>query len=431
MAGPQVRGYAVTDGQGAHTSQADAERVKEAQRVAPFLHTLTSYPRFRRLYPPGHRRISALLGELEHLLRVAFGDRVDPLALGIEGNQFYVDDAALQTRSDNVRELALAFSRRRISILRLYPGLTTPELRLLGRMLETDHREILRDGGPNVFLRKHNHPHIEIVAFEEGELEEGLVNAPIAGGDASELGLPAELLPTFENILTDPATQERLDRMRSRIQGLRDKGETTTAEVDVIQQVLRALVRGMDVTRFDEERLREVIHHFLDLLESRLETSAEELPLVVQSSEERVAKLLAFALQLPKGERAPELLQKVSYLKDLLRPRGGEGTGGTLEDPGDEEANTVFKVDEFDAVDVDELMAIEFSPKEFQSQLDVFPIEDTFLLIVCQLMIDADDADRYKVQRNYLLRALGSKARDFSATGEVFLASIQNYCTCT
>lgn len=421
MVGPQVQGYAVTDGQGTHTSQADAERIKKAQRIVPFLHTLFSYPRFRRLYPPGHRRISALLSELEHLLKVALGERVDPLVLTIEGNQFYVEEAALQTHSDNVRELALALSRRRISILRLYPGLTTPELRLLGRLLETDHREILRIGGPEVFLRQHNHPHVEIVAFEEGELEEGLVNAPIAGGDTTDLGLPAELVPTFEAILTAADTQARLERLRSRVKSLREKGETTTAEVDVIQQVLRALVRGIDVSRFDADRLHEVIHHFLDLLENRLDTSADELPVVVQSSEERVAKLLAFALQLPKGERAPELLQKVSYLKDLLRPRGTGGSGGTLESAADQDPNTTFQMDEFDAVDVAALTAIEFNAREFQSQLDVFPVEDTFLLIVCQLMLDADDAQHYKIQRNYLIRALASKARDFGATGRVLL----------
>jgi hypothetical protein len=389
---------------------------------------LSSYPRHRRLYPAGHPRITLLLQELLAHLKAAFDDSDQPLILVVRGDTLDIDDVPLKTTAQAIRDLAAALSRRRVHVLRIFPQILQAELHLLADFLGTDHKEILRRGGPEVFLATHSHPNVEVVPFEDSTLADAVIAAGGSGLDTSGLGLPQHLVPAFKAILSSPETRARVDRLRNRVRRYRERRPWAGDTIEVIEKVLRALLEQMDTSDFDADRMREVLNHFLDLLEHRLRTGADELPRSVESDSERVAKLLAFALELPQGERAPELLQKLAYLKELLRPHttdaGTEarprkpGHGQTAgEEPG--EASVAFDID--DLSDVTELSQLEFAEEKFRTELEGFPVEDMYLRIICEMMLTAGDAERYGRHREQFLRALTIPGRSTEAVSRILL----------
>ncbi|MFQ5844284.1 MAG: hypothetical protein ACE5JG_04770, partial [Planctomycetota bacterium] len=238
---------------------------RNPSRLVPFLRSLSGYPRHRRLYPPDHPRLAALLRELREHLKTALEDHEpgQPLILVVRKDSLDVDDAPLKTGVTAVRELARTLRRRRIHVLRIFPEISPAELRRLADLLETDHKEILRCGGPEVFLAAEAHPSIEVVSYEESSLDDAVTAVGGAGSDVSGLGLPEHLVPAFRAVFSSPETQVRVARLRSRVEAYRENRPWAGETVGVIERVLRALLERMDTSDFDVNRLRDVLHHFL------------------------------------------------------------------------------------------------------------------------------------------------------------------------
>ncbi len=356
-------------------------------QVARILRSLLGLPRSIRIYPAGHQRIEAQITELQRLVRSYLGGREGRLALSLNGIRLEVNGTPFSGQAEISASLAFKLRRRRIRRLDLLPEVSVPELYALARMLATDHKDLIREGGADAFLDRIAHPNLLL----------GLI--PAGGGDGEsyaedEIALPPHVAVALENILAEPETIERLARLRAQL------GNDPEGGAGGGQQMLDQLVWDFfsrpEWARLDPREVERAFSAFLELVEHAATRGGDgEIPL-----EARAQSLKSFFRGL-----APD---------DLLGSGGGEGGAGSGSGAGGtgqgREGDAPTPGGAFAATDLDQFLAeartgIASATEAVRNGIECHDASENALMILCQLLVSSRDMAQYRERRSVFIQA--------------------------
>ena len=392
--------------------QSGAMEDTTAQTLAatgPILRGLLAFPRVLRLYPTGHGRVEAALKDLRDLFDELFAHHLEPLQLSVIGANILVDGVPMPDMPETTARLAFLLRRHRIRGLRVSPGLTRREIRLIGEILGRDHKDILRGGGIEHFLGGGDQPHIEVIVYQfslgSGDGKGGFNDGPGAV-------LPTQILDAIESAVTDTNTAERLETIRDAfIERVLKAGNAAESGVEVFDALLTNFFSRPEWARLEPDRVRDAIRTFLDLLEKAARSNAADgvrgvgaLRIGGDESDEGSVPIEGNHLE------SIERLFRNLTPKDLLEPDEQED-----EEEANQPSEAMRRITEdavaYEAIDligdlVETLGGMENLTASFRREMETYPVEENTLLVLGDLMVTATEEAQYQVRRSSFMEAL-------------------------
>lgn len=180
-------------------AQADPATPDASTDVTQAIRVLLATPRVLNMCPPGHPRAETQFGELGRLMQAVGG-----LVLTVDRMRILVDGEPWDSAPEVATGLAIKLRRRRIRHLHIDADITRGELGTLVDLLSIDHLEVLRHGGVRALLGEEEFPHLRFEMADEQSQDEAL-------------DLPVSVADALEDCFCEPATMERLIRLRRTI----------------------------------------------------------------------------------------------------------------------------------------------------------------------------------------------------------------------
>jgi len=328
---------------------------REVDRHASLaVRALVGCPRVLRIYASGHPRVDAQYDDLKRIFDGLFRAHPAPVTLTVRGMGVVVEGQALQAAPEINTGFALMLRRRQIYNLTLKPGLHRDEIVRIVDVLSTDYKELLHDGGAEARLPEKTNPNVRLVMFKSGDGSERT-------GDAVK-AVPAEVTQAIEDYLSSDEATEMFDHVGAKL-------------------------RAIDADELDFEQL---VSDFF------ARSTWAEMPIdrVEQASRaflQRAEQMVGIAVD----DSNNSLLARIQSIKSFFQTTS----------PAD------LATDESDAVHVaydpgkseemlPEVLPPDMAPEDIiRDQLLDHNDHDNSLLIMCELMMSADDRNQYKTRR--------------------------------
>jgi len=332
--------------------------------------------------------VEAQILELQRLIRQHLGAREGRLVLALQGIRLAVNGEPFGGQAEVAASLAFKLRRRRIRRLDLLPEISVPELYALARVLATDHKDLIREGGPTAVLDQIAHPNLLVALIAAG------------GGDSEdsadgEIALPPHVAVALENILAEPSTLERLARLRVQLGG--------DPEVDgggggpqMLDQLVWDFFSRPEWARLDQREVERAFTAFLELVEhAAAGTGDGEIPL-----EARAQSLKSFF----RGLAPDDLIGSGGATGGQATAGGGGGAG---HGPG---GDTATPGGAFAAVDLDAFLGearagLPSATEAVRNSIECHDATENALMILCQLLVSSRDMAQYRERRSVFVQA--------------------------
>ncbi|MGH7163861.1 MAG: hypothetical protein ACREID_10300, partial [Planctomycetota bacterium] len=181
----------------------------ELRLVPKLIDLVLEGTRILHLYPKGHRRLERHLTLIAQLFGDLFGDETTALELSVRGMTIHACGEELPSIPDETAVFAAKLRRRRLRSVRLLPGATIEEARLLVELLGLTQKRLAVEGGAAALLYLRSHAHLS-VTFLGGPVE--------PGGEGSDADADPDLPPAtahlLESTLSSAETLDRIEEIR-------------------------------------------------------------------------------------------------------------------------------------------------------------------------------------------------------------------------
>jgi hypothetical protein len=351
-------------------------------RIARALRSLLAYPRVAKLYPPGHQRVEAHFNELLNLVASIFDEEELPIVVTVIGNGVHIDGEALEGHAELTSTFALKLRRRQIRSLTLRPGIDRAEIEGLAALLAADHKELLRRDGPEAFLPGGADSCLGLATFatnQDGDSEK------YEGGGGE---LPAGVAAALENCLKSPETAAHLERLRSKYETLLESATQVDLDAEVcdFDDLVYELFGRPEWAQLEVEQVQQAFDVFLKLFEETLPDTSLPERLAIYA---RIESIRSFFREIsPEELLAEEEIDTDEVLSEstvAYSPKNLENRHGSEPAVGREAAEAL------------------------RAQIERHNHEENSLLILCELMVSADDIDQYERRRGIFLGAFADR----------------------
>ena len=337
-----------------------------------FLYRFIAYVKARKLYPPGHERLTKQLESWLEAAEAVFAHQeevslfVQPEAIFVSGQKFGADDRIAS-------EFAPELVKRLVRYVTVEPGVTGEELAALGEPLLLEPEALRQAGGARSLLAEAGVSHVLVIEFsydmgsyvtseEEVEVvrilaryERGVLPEQYVLRRFGELQVSAEEKQRLGQLLQDPGAAGRLGSLAELVSRFAVGGEAEVHTSDLVLYVVRSLTQverelDQEVTGQDSAR---VFSHLLDRVQERLMVALanpgeverrEVLSRVARqmmSSPEELIRWLSPDADRTAVALSPDLAELLKAIfsraeSGRRRVRFGEGVLRTLEAPEEE-----------------------------------------------------------------------------------------------
>ena len=335
---------------------------------------LVGCPRVLNIYPKGHPRVEAQYDDLKRIFDGLFRAHPTPVSLTVRGMGVVVEDRALQAAPEINTGFALMLRRRQIYSLTLKPGLRRDEIARIVDLLGTDHKELLRAGGAQARLPESANPNIRLVMFKAGDGTE-------RSGDAVK-AVPAEVTQAIQDYLNSEEAAEAFERVRDKLRGM------GADELD-FEQLVSDFFGRPNWSDMPVDRVEQVARAFVERAEEMVNIASDDTNSSLLARIQSIKSFFQTATPVEDIQTEPDEV-RVSY------------------DPGKAE-NLLPEVlpEGVTAEDV------------IRDQLADHRDHDNSLLILCELMLSADDRHQYKLRRNGFLSSFRDRRYGAGAVARI------------
>jgi hypothetical protein len=347
------------------------------------VHALLAATRMLKLYPPGHNRVAAHFDELHGDVEDLFKELGDEVTISVTRKRLEINKQQLKGAPELAAGLAVKLRRRGVRMLRIRRGVRRDEVQHLARVLATDHRDLIKQGGIAGALPD-NVTHIDL----------RFVRGPEARKLELRDDLPAHVVDALEGCLHDIDTVDRLERLRANLTAVGNAAHET------FELAFSEFFARPELAERDGASIAHIFEEFLHRLEQTLLGAAPR-----DDFEARLNSIRSLFQSLPAELLGAEVAEVEEEEKDLA----GFEEIVAADDGGD--VGTGAESPEYEIEGISELADLvrdNSAVRAIRNRLASHDAHENALLILCELMVNGETRREFEDRRRIFLEALGS-----------------------